>query len=54
MRRNVIDTNVRLAYVRGHSLYSEIETDHNLKLPDSMIIILSKKIILAKYWSCIA
>ena len=39
MRRFVLDTNVCLAYIRGSALYTKVEVDHNLSMPDAMVII---------------
>ena len=39
MSRYILDTNVALAYIRKHELYTKIETDHKLTDPGNMVII---------------
>ncbi len=35
----MLDTNILLAYLRGHELYRQIENDHQLADPDALILI---------------
>jgi len=39
MRRFILDTNLCLAYVRGHASYQEVEEDLNLQAEDTIILI---------------
>ncbi len=39
MNRFLLDTNILLAYLRGHDLYRQIEKDHQLAGPDAVILI---------------
>lgn len=39
MRRFVLDTNICLAYIRGNSLYKQVEADHQLTQPDAIVLI---------------
>ncbi|MFP4622454.1 MAG: type II toxin-antitoxin system VapC family toxin [Bacteroidales bacterium] len=39
MRRFFLDTNICLAYIRGHELYKKVESNLNLVSEDSLILI---------------
>lgn len=39
MNRYLLDTNILLAYLRGHALYRQIENDHQLAGPEAVILI---------------
>lgn len=39
MNRYILDTNILLAYLRGHALYRQIEKEYQLASPDAMTLI---------------
>jgi tRNA(fMet)-specific endonuclease VapC len=39
VKRFLLDTNILLAYLRGHDLYRQIEKDHQLAGPDAVVLI---------------
>lgn len=39
MNRYLLDTNITLAYLRGHALYQQIEKEHQLAGPDAAVLI---------------
>ncbi len=39
MNRYLLDTNILLAYLRGHALYRQIEQEHQLASPDAVTLI---------------